>query len=947
MGKTLPKLVALFAAVALSLDAGAQVSRRIVGIVVEDDTTLPVIQAGVQLLSRADSTMIEGVVTDQEGKFSIPAAPGDYILKFSYVGYATQYRNVHQTISQEGLNLGTISMIPETIGLDAAVVAAKVEPVSIKEDTVVYNAAAFRVAEDASLDELLKKIPGLEIDASNAVTLHGREIKQLMVNGKRYFGGNVATGLKNMPAAMVESIKAYDRPSDMALISGVEDGEEEPVLDVTVKKSMMGAWQNTVNVGYGSSDRGVARINANKISKKNQETIIARVSNIAGKPAITSTSRNAIGTGAVGDAIYSEAGWTMAKDTTGKKIAAHIHYGNNDRLALYESRSESIQSTSTTFNNTNGLRDATAPVFKADYSWQYSPNKTTTWYIKPFIQVEYNASYFLGKGRSFNKNPYDVCDRPNDYLEEGDDGDDDIFKDIRVNRSLNTIVNSYSRYNANFIGTWSKTSKVKNKRRYSLRIYGQKYGNLTDQAAVYKTRYYRIKKNPDSLLVRSSYTEDNTYMDHWYFGGSWIEPLKKGWVFQFYALSEWHRYSREKSYFDLAAVDKTWEVPQSYDIRVVKKALPANYENGYSELFSSSGGTYSKFDESIVLSAIKNTKKFNYNLGVSIRPLMSVLKYPTDAGVQTVRLTDVVVAPNIVMKYRFTKSNQLTFGWKSWPTSPALTSLLPVTNGSNPLVITRGNPYLESPVKTQVNFAYNYSDIKKANSFVCNGFYDGTRGAVVNSTVYDPETGVRTTTPVNLDGNWRVSGSAAYNQSLRDNRFSFTNHCAGEYRNEVSNLYNSKKKADELNVMGRLMIKDRLEGCYRGDWLEMILNGGIEYTDESSKLRPEMSQQPITYIAGLSTEITFPWMMRFESDYCLTFQRGYSYEELNKNYHIWNMEISQPVMNKKATLRLCWYDILRSQDNLTRSFSASNRSISLYNGVSSYFLLRFIYRFKL
>jgi hypothetical protein len=143
------------------------------------------------------------------------------------------------------------------------------------------------------------------------------------------------------------------------------------------------------------------------------------------------------------------------------------------------------------------------------------------------------------------------------------------------------------------------------------------------------------------------------------------------------------------------------------------------------------------------------------------------------------------------------------------------------------------------------------------------------------------------------------------------------------------------------------MIKDRMEGSFRCDWLEILLNGGIEYTDERSLLRPEMSQRPISWIAGVSTLISFPWKMRLETDFTSTFQRGWSYEELNKNYYIWNAELTQRIMNGRATLRLGWYDILRSQDNLTRSLSASSRSVYLYNGVASYVMLRFFYRFKL
>ena len=147
--------------------------------------------------------------------------------------------------------------------------------------------------------------------------------------------------------------------------------------------------------------------------------------------------------------------------------------------------------------------------------------------------------------------------------------------------------------------------------------------------------------------------------------------------------------------------------------------------------------------------------------------------------------------------------------------------------------------------------------------------------------------------------------------------------------------------------MSRLMVKERFESCFRNKWLEIVLNAGGEYTDESSRLRPEMSQNPFTLIGGASTQISFPWKMRFETDFTAMLQRGWSYDELNKNYYVWNAELSQRIMKGKATLRLGWYDILHSQDNLTRTLSSASRSISIYNGVSSYIMLRFFYRFKL
>ena len=136
---------------------------------------------------------------------------------------------------------------------DGAVCISKTPAVTVREDTVVFNADAYRIEEGSNVDDLLNRIPGIQFDAGGNVSVNGREIKQLYVNGKRYFGENIKSALKNMPADMIENVKTYERPSDIARLSGVDDGQAEQVIDLTVKKSLMGKWRLKLNAGGGVS----------------------------------------------------------------------------------------------------------------------------------------------------------------------------------------------------------------------------------------------------------------------------------------------------------------------------------------------------------------------------------------------------------------------------------------------------------------------------------------------------------------------------------------------------------------------------------------------------------------------------------------------------------------------------------------------------------------------
>ena len=210
---------------------------HVTGKVVENDSQEPVSQTTVKLL-KLDSTLVTGVLTDLEGRFRLKApSAGKYIVQVTYVGYKPYTKRV--TVgSDKDVALGTINMTPDAIMLKGATVTGQASKVTLKADTFVYNAAAFRTPEGSVVEELVKRLPGAQVSDDGKITINGKEVKKIMVDGKEFMTGDTKTAMKNLPANIIERVKAYDQKSDLARVSGIDDGEEETVLDFGVKPGM-------------------------------------------------------------------------------------------------------------------------------------------------------------------------------------------------------------------------------------------------------------------------------------------------------------------------------------------------------------------------------------------------------------------------------------------------------------------------------------------------------------------------------------------------------------------------------------------------------------------------------------------------------------------------------------------------------------------------------------
>ena len=226
---------------------------EITGKVQEEATKTAIEQASVRLLLPKDSSMWGGVASNRDGSFRLVSVPdGKYILNITYIGYEPLYRDIQ--VKGKPIRLGTL-MLQDGIQLATAVITGKAPEIVVRNDTTEYNADSFKVTEGSVLEDLLKKMPGVEVDNEGNVTVNGKEIKKIMVDGKEFFSDDPKIASKNLPAKMIDKVQVLDKKSDMAQMTGFDDGEEETILNLTVKPGMKQGWFGNAYAGYGSHDR--------------------------------------------------------------------------------------------------------------------------------------------------------------------------------------------------------------------------------------------------------------------------------------------------------------------------------------------------------------------------------------------------------------------------------------------------------------------------------------------------------------------------------------------------------------------------------------------------------------------------------------------------------------------------------------------------------------------
>ena len=906
------------------------------GRVIEAGTKEPVELAAVQLLSLPDSAQVAGMTTSTQGYFSLSKQkPGKYLLKVSFIGYVTKIIPVQLTANVPAKKMGNIELATDAVMLQEAVVVAEAPQVTVVEDTLMYNSSAYRTPEGAMLEELVKKLPGAEIDDDGNVKINGKDLKKIMVDGKEFFGGDVKTGLKNLPVDMVDKLKTYDKKSDLARVTGIDDCEEETVLDLTVKKGMNQGWFGNADLGAGTKDRYTGRMMLNRFVDKTQFSIIGSANNVndqgfsggGGGPRWRSNN---------GLNATKMLGANFATQTNKLELGGSVRYNFQDADISSINSSERFLQNGNSYSNSNNKNRNKGTNLNADFRMEWKPDTLTNIIFRPNFSYGRTNNASRSESGTFNEDPFNLIVNPNDYL-NFDNLSDDPLKDIRVNATNSASLSKGKSLSGN--ATLQVNRKLNNRgRNLTFRgVFG--YGdNDNDQYTQSETRYYQLLNHlgGDSILYRNQYITTPTRNYNYTAQVTYSEPIAKATFLQFSYQFQYKYSKSDKTTFDLL----------DYPDWAIGGALPSGYEShAVDSLSKNAEYRYYNHDASVGLRFIR--PKYQLNVGMSFQPQNSTLSYKKgDYMIDTTR-TVFNFAPNMDLRFRFSKVSQLRFTYRGRSNQPTMENLLPITDNSNPLNIRMGNPGLKPSFAHTMRLFYNTYNAEKQRGIMTHFSFTATQNSISNSTRYNEETGGLITRPENINGNWNAFGMFGFNTALKNKKYTINTFTNVNYQNNVAFLYNQDTKNNDRNTSTGLTLGERVTGSYRNDWFEFSLNGSINYTAERNKLRPENNQEPYTYSYGASTNITMPWKMTLATNIANQSRRGYRDSSMNRDELIWNAQLAQSLLKGAATVSFEVYDILRQQSNISRSLSADMRSVSEYNGINSYCMVHFIYRLNI
>ena len=918
--------------------------RLISGKITDRDTKDPVEQVTIQLL-KTDSTYVSGAISNERGLFHVNApANGKYLLKITSVGYKPTVKRI-QISEDKNLAMGNVVIGADAIMLKSAVVTAMAQKVSLKEDTFVYNSAAYRTPEGSVVEELVKRLPGAEVSDDGTIKINGKEVKKILVDGKEFMTGDTKTALKNLPTSIIDKIKAYDEKSDLSKVTGIDDGEEQTVLDFGVKKGMNKGVISNIDLGVGNKNRYNMRGMGGYFANNNRFMLFANANN---------TSDRGFG-GGPGRGFWGGANGLNAS----KMIGANYNYELKDKFKfntslrwnhsdgdVWSSRSsENFMGSSSSFSNSLSQSYSRSNSWNGNIRLEWMPDSMTNILFRPSISWSTSDGLSGSQSASYNKDPYTITTK--DPLSE--EGVEELEKaEAMVNSQLTNGI-TYSDNN-NINGMLQVNRKLGNKgRNITLRVDARYTDKDSKSISLNNAKLY---------LVQTAEGKDSTYQTNRYnltpskiysYAGqlTYSEPLWKATFLQFSYKFTYSYSKSDRSTYDFSK----YAMSGDHEYRGWDSYLNpfAGHLNDYRDDDLSRFSEYRNYNHDIQVMMRFIRQKYNLNFGVMVQPQQS--KYIQDyQGVHVDTVRNVVnVSPTLDFRYRFSKMSNLRINYRGTTSQPSISQLLDITDNSDPLNISMGNPGLK-PSFTQ-NFRLFYNNFVQNHNKGIMTFvnFSTTNNSISNKVTYDETTGGRITRPENINGNWNAMGAFMFNCSIDSaGVWNINTDTNLGYNNYVSYLSLDKQSDSQKNTTRSTTWRERLSFSYRNDWAEFSLDGTLTYNKAKNKLQPNSNLETWQFSYGPSMTLTAPWGTSLNSSLSINSRRGYNDSSMNTDEFVWNAQLSQSFLKgKPLTIMLQFYDLLRQQSTFSRAISATSRTDTEYNAINSYAMLHVIYRLNL
>ena len=930
----------------------------------DEKTSEPVAFATASVTVKGENTPFKYTLTDDKGDATLTKLKkGTYILKAELMGYKTYSKEV---FVDKNIDLGVIKMAEDAEVLDAARVSDVGNPIVIKKDTVEYNASSFKTSENDMLEQLLKKLPGVEVAADGSITANGETIKKITIDGKTFFLDDPQLASKNIPAKIVDKVKVVEKKSDQAMFTGIDDGEEETIIDLKLRPGMAEGWFGNIMAGGGHDIPGVGSdmndwryqgaAMVGRFTDKSQISIILNGNNtnnrgfndVAGSMmGGMRGGRGGMGRGQGGFGGNNGISTTWMGGVNGAftlcdgdlVLSGNYLFNGSDRNVMEETSKITYLENESLFNGTSGIDNTFTQGHRFGARLEHKFSENTSLIFEP--------QFNFGGGH---------------YSELADFNTSSLAKDavdtLKVNegRSLNTGENQNWSTSGFLLlrqrlGKAGRTVSANIRYSYSNNKMHGLNRSLTDvydamgvidpsQQEVVNQRFDQ-KSNNTSLSGRFVYTE----------------PLTKYLFLEANYQYSWNMNTSNKDTYTSGAFDIADGLPVFNPLGEVLDDIYSNSIRNQSQ----------NHRAGLTLSFQK--KKFRANLGAAVNPTITDNK----TNDQTYKNTVINWSPQAMLFYDINENTNMRLFYFGRSSQPSTSQLMPVPDNSDPLNVSLGNPYLEPYFNHNVRARFGYTNKKTFTSVNANIRGTIVENALTNAQWYD-KSGVRYSIPVNGPATSSFNANIFLNTPFGKSGFSifamtFLNYGesvsyvgTNNFRDTQAHIYYDSQKAEfdhnkfhqdypslddaedmfSVNKSQTLGFTQRIRFTYRNDFVEVNLGGRTRMNKSWYTLNKEAAPTWNNQADG-SMNWTIPGGINLIAEARYNWYNGYTTEQ--EDEIILNAEITKLLFKKKFTLALKAYDILGQSKNLSVTDASNYHLETRNNTLGRYIILSLTYRF--
>ncbi len=863
--------------------------------------------ASVEILKAKDSSKSVIGLAKADGTFDVRNIPlGNYIVRISFQSYSNQFRNIKIVKANQEINLGNIYLSYTSDRLPDVVVTQS--SVQIKKDTVEFSASNFTVKPNAVAEDLLKKIPGMDVDKSGAIKSQGETVQRVLVNGKRFFGDDPKMATKNLPPDVIDKIQVFDDLSDQSKFTGFDDGNRVKTINITTKKNTSKGYFGKAVAAAGTDGNYDESFNLHRFDGNTQISALGQANNI-NKQNFTPQDMSGGGGGrgggggggSTGSGITTTLGAGLNMKTSWGKMnsSAYGSYFYNDLKGDVEQQSQTqtlVSTDSSTFKNSVSSSNSNTANHRVNFNLEENFDSSNSLVARPNIAFQTST--------------------PNSSSSTSTAG----TTGSKINNSVNTSSSYNSGYNINGSNIQLRHKFKKKFRTISLDLNFSNSANDGDGYSYAVNSFYGA--HPSSAILNQYYV-DSFHSFSFTPTVSYTEPIAKNQILEF-------RYSYN--------TNTNHSVNNTYEFNNVT-GLYDKFDSLYSNSYK-----YNASSNTLSVSYRLQQTKYNFNIGTGVQ----YTDYKSENTVKNIIVAHnyINLTPTANFTYNFKKTENFRIFYSGRTGQPSVTNLQPLKTISG-LDTSMGNPDLKPQFINSVRILYTSFDPVTQHIMFATLNASATSNDIQNSIIQHVN-GTKTTTYTNLNGTYSVNGYFNYGFALKKpkSNLSFSTNI-GYTQSQTLVSTDSTLLTPQHNFTKNTTLGETVKWTTNlKDNFDMNFSAGTNYVIANNSLNPTLNSN--YFVHTLTTDFTFftksGWILASDITYTYIGNRPAGY---NASVPLVNPSIAKQFLkNKAGELRLTVFDLFNQNVAVSRSVTSNTIVDSRTNVLKQYFMLTFTYNLR-